>query len=189
MDHRPIIIIGPGASGKDHLARQLQALGYRRAVPCTTRPMRRGEVDGEDYHFLTLAEFKRRIAADEFLEWFAFGDAHWHYGTAAEEFHGATLVVTNPRGLRRLVSRAAGFLVIYLNIPAEVRRSRLAARADADSVERRLQADADDFRDFNLHHIEITDPDFTVEEILGRIRPHPHPPIPHAKHRPLPLAI
>lgn len=43
------------------------SLGF--SVSATTRPMRNGEVDGKDYFFLSEDEFKRRVAADEFVEW------------------------------------------------------------------------------------------------------------------------
>src|SRR4051794_8530928 len=41
----------------------------RIAVSATTRAQRPGETDGVDYWFLTRAEFDRRVAAGEFLEW------------------------------------------------------------------------------------------------------------------------
>ena len=39
------------------------------SVSATTRPMRPGEVEGADYHFVDTAEFNRLIGADEFAEW------------------------------------------------------------------------------------------------------------------------
>src|SRR3981081_2633332 len=39
------------------------------AVSCTTRAPRSGEVQGEDYHFLSSEEFDRRVSAGEFLEY------------------------------------------------------------------------------------------------------------------------
>lgn len=49
------------------------------SISATTRAARPGEVDGEDYVFLTPAEFGRRIASGEFLEW---AEVHGNqYGT------------------------------------------------------------------------------------------------------------
>ncbi len=49
------------------------------SVSATTRPMRPGEVDGKDYHFVDLPEFRRMTADQEFLEWaHVFGQ---RYGT------------------------------------------------------------------------------------------------------------
>jgi len=40
----------------------------KRVITCTTRSPRSGEINGQDYHFLTMPEFERRVAAGEFLE-------------------------------------------------------------------------------------------------------------------------
>lgn len=42
---------------------------FHYAVTATTRPRRRGEKDGEDYHFLSNTEFERMKAQGELLEW------------------------------------------------------------------------------------------------------------------------
>ena len=39
------------------------------SVSATTRPLRDNETDGKDYFFLTVDEFKKRIANNEFVEW------------------------------------------------------------------------------------------------------------------------
>ena len=47
--------MGKSASGKDTIYQELlkRFPGMKRLIPCTTRPMREGERDGEDYHFVT----------------------------------------------------------------------------------------------------------------------------------------
>ena len=52
-------------------------------VSATTRKPREGETDGVSYHFMDDAEFDRRLAAGEFLEW-AWVHAH-RYGTLRSE--------------------------------------------------------------------------------------------------------
>lgn len=64
-----LVVSGPSGSGKTTLCRRLAdsgEVGY--SISCTTRPPRPGEVDGRDYHFLTTAEFERRMLAGDFLE-------------------------------------------------------------------------------------------------------------------------
>lgn len=53
------------------------------AVSATTRRIRRGEVDGVSYHFLTPQEFEARVAAGEFLEHVTY--AGNRYGTLRSE--------------------------------------------------------------------------------------------------------
>jgi guanylate kinase len=65
------VVSAASASGKSTIVDAVIArLGGRasRVVTCTTRPPRGLERDGVDYHFLTEAEFERRIAAGDFLE-------------------------------------------------------------------------------------------------------------------------
>jgi len=81
-----VILSAPSGGGKTTIAQRLLGerpgdLGY--SVSATTRPPRPGERDGEAYHFLTRAEFERRRAAGEFLEWAEY--AGHLYGTLRSE--------------------------------------------------------------------------------------------------------
>lgn len=63
------VISAPSGGGKSTLLRMLgDEPDFVYSVSCTTRQPRAGEVDGRDYHFLSVEEFERRVAADEFLE-------------------------------------------------------------------------------------------------------------------------
>ena len=65
------ILSSPSGAGKTTIARRLleQDSEIRLSVSVTTRPMRPGEVDGKDYHFVSQAEFDRMVEEDEFYEW------------------------------------------------------------------------------------------------------------------------
>ncbi|MDX2201175.1 MAG: guanylate kinase [Hyphomicrobiaceae bacterium] len=66
-----LVLSSPSGAGKTTLSKRLleadATLGV--SVSVTTRAARRGEVDGRDYHFVSEAEFKRRLEAGELLEW------------------------------------------------------------------------------------------------------------------------
>lgn len=63
------VLSAPSGAGKTTLCSALrQKPDFVYAVSCTTRAPRPGEIDGEDYYFLTDEEFDRRVAAGEFLE-------------------------------------------------------------------------------------------------------------------------
>ena len=65
-----VVVSGPAGSGKGTVLSSLLADGdFRFSVSATTRAPRPGEVDGVNYHFLDRAEFERRIAAGEMLEY------------------------------------------------------------------------------------------------------------------------
>lgn len=83
---RLIVLAGPSGVGKSSVVRVL-----RRVLPelwfsvsVTTRDPRPGEVDGEDYHFVTSDEFDRMIEAGELLEWASVHGGLHRSGTPAE---------------------------------------------------------------------------------------------------------
>jgi guanylate kinase len=79
------VLSSPSGAGKSTIARMLLAAddGIAMSISATTRPMRPGEVDGTDYHFVTDDRFTEMVAAGEFLEWaYVFGH---RYGTLKRE--------------------------------------------------------------------------------------------------------
>lgn len=71
MTGKLVIISAPSGAGKTTIVKYLldSGLNLSFSVSATTRPMRGAEKDGEDYFFLSVPEFKRRIENDEFVEW------------------------------------------------------------------------------------------------------------------------
>jgi guanylate kinase len=69
---RLVIISGPSGVGKDTIIQALRkssaAAGRRHVVTYRTRERRKGEVDGVDYHFVSLAQFRRMRREGAFLE-------------------------------------------------------------------------------------------------------------------------
>jgi guanylate kinase len=79
------VLSSPSGAGKSTIARMLMATddGLALSVSATTRPIRPGEADGKDYHFVSEEKFEAMVAAGEFLEWaFVFGH---RYGTLKSE--------------------------------------------------------------------------------------------------------
>ncbi|HNQ62202.1 MAG TPA: guanylate kinase [Bacteroidia bacterium] len=81
-----LLFCGPSGSGKTTLVHYLLKKYPRLkfSVSATTRPMRSSEKDGVDYHFLSVEEFKKKIAADEFVEWEQVYEDRY-YGTLKSE--------------------------------------------------------------------------------------------------------
>lgn len=87
-----IYLMGKSASGKDTVYRELlrRFPDLKRLIPWTTRPMREGERDGEDYHFTTpeaLEEFARRGKLVEKRVYQTVAGP-WIYATVDEETDG-----------------------------------------------------------------------------------------------------
>ena len=72
MAGKVIILCAPSGSGKTTLAKYLlsiKELDLKFSVSATTRKKRDGEIDGLDYNFLSLDQFKNRIQNNEFVEY------------------------------------------------------------------------------------------------------------------------
>ena len=65
------ILSSPSGAGKTTISHMLlqRDAELQLSVSVTTRPIRLGEFDGQDYHFVDQAEYDRMVAADEFYEW------------------------------------------------------------------------------------------------------------------------
>jgi guanylate kinase len=83
---KAIIFTAPSGSGKTtlvrHLLEQIPTLAF--SISATTRQPRTQEVDGRDYYFLSLADFKKRIESDKFVEWEEVYQGAF-YGTLKDE--------------------------------------------------------------------------------------------------------
>ena len=75
------VLSSPSGAGKSTIARKLLAADpfLEMSVSYTTRPMRPGEQEGVDYHFVDLEKFREMVANNEFLEWAHVFDQR--YGT------------------------------------------------------------------------------------------------------------
>src|SRR5947208_8064107 len=76
-----LVLSSPSGAGKTTLSRMLLEHDpeVELSVSVTTRPPRRGEVAGRDYHFIDRGRFDAMVKGDELLEWAdVFGN---YYGT------------------------------------------------------------------------------------------------------------
>ena len=136
------ILSSPSGAGKTTIARRLLAEDAEIAlsVSATTRPIRPGEVDGKDYHFVSQAEFDRMVEANEFFEWaHVFGHS---YGTPKAHIRAGLkegrdyLFDIDWQGTQQLHQKAQADVVRVFILPPsldELRR-RLIGRA-TDSAE------------------------------------------------------
>lgn len=66
-----VVISGPSGVGKDSILTRMRQIGvpFHFVVTATSRPMRPGERDGYDYHFVTREQFEGLIRDSELIEW------------------------------------------------------------------------------------------------------------------------
>jgi guanylate kinase len=137
------ILSSPSGAGKTTIARRLlqHDSQIRLSVSVTTRPIRSGEVDGVDYHFVSPERFERLVEGDELLEWAeVFGH---RYGTPKAQIRAGLkegqdfLFDIDWQGTQQLFQKAEGDVVRVFLLPpsiAELRRRLEARGTDSSEV-------------------------------------------------------
>ena len=133
------VLSSPSGAGKTTLSRRLLASeeGVAMSVSVTTRPMRPGEVDGRDYHFISKEQYDAMVAAGDLLEYATVFD--YHYGTPKQQVMAAlasgrdVLFDIDWQGTRQLANVCRDDLVSLFILPPNL-----------DELERRLRARAQD---------------------------------------------
>ena len=146
---RLLVISGPSGCGKSSICqRLLEDARVEFSVSATTRPMRSGEVDGRDYHFIDKTRFQRHIEEGEFIEW---AEVHGNlYGTLRKPIYAALdlgrvyLVEIDVQGgatLKALELPVASVFVFVTPPSMEVLEARLVGRGtdSPEVVKRRLE--------------------------------------------------
>lgn len=150
MTNKFVALVGASATGKSTVERILQEeYGFNRCISLTSRPKRDYEVDGVDYHFVTVEDFNNLRNEGLLVEETVFNN--WHYGLTVSEVEEGGVVVIEPNGLRQIIERAGreNVFVVYLTYPDKDRLIRsLVTRNDnnVDEVIRRYQADKKDMQ-------------------------------------------
>ena len=146
-----LVLSSPSGAGKSTISRELLSLDpeISMSVSVTTRPMRPGETDGEDYIFVDQEKFEQMTAAAEFLE----------YATVFENSYGTpkgpveeilkqgrdVLFDVDWQGTQQLAENAREDLVSVFILPPSVDEleKRLRNRAqDSEEVVRKRMARA-----------------------------------------------
>ncbi|MEP6506919.1 MAG: guanylate kinase [Gemmatimonadales bacterium] len=167
----PVILSSPSGGGKTTIAHELlrrrSDLGY--SVSCTTRSPRAAEVDGEDYFFLSPAEFLAARDRGEFAE---SADVHGsNYGTLRREvdrvlMSGRHVVMDiDVQGARQFVAAYPGSVLIFVLPPdGRVMLDRLKGRRteNDDSLAKRLNSAVQELRAVGLYHYVV------VNEVLEK---------------------
>lgn len=161
-----VVILGKSSSGKNTVAKILSKK-YKPVVYYTTRPMRQGEIDGKDYHFVTREEFDKLNLLEKRVFHTKFGD--WCYGTPAN-LEDNSLIICSPEQYEAIKEKYE-CKAFYINVDFESRyKSALQRGDDIDEFVSREERDKPYFE--NLQDvIDINNDNYknTPEELAERI--------------------
>lgn len=161
------IVSAPSGAGKSTLCQSVRErlADLRYSISYTTRAIRKNEVDGVHYHFISEAEFRDGIDHGRWAEWAAVHDNL--YGTAAMDLNrvldggGDILLDLDVQGARQLIARYPQSVTIFILPPSlEILEERLAARGtdSKESIDLRMRNAAIEIATKDeYHHLIIND--------------------------------
>jgi guanylate kinase len=146
---RVLVLSGPSAVGKSTVVRRLreQVPDLHFSVSATTRAPRPGEVDGQDYHFVTPERFADLIDSGELLEWADIHGGLHRSGTLSAPVKDAAqagkpvLIEVDLAGARAVKGAMPEAVSVFLAPPSwDALRERLVGRGTEtpDVMARRL---------------------------------------------------
>lgn len=182
-----LVVSGPSGVGKSSVVDGLlEETGAAFSVSATTRPPRSGEVDGEDYHFVSPAAFDRLIDDGELLEWAEYGG--YRYGTPRapvlehlEAGENVVLDIEN-NGAHQVKAAFPEAVLVFIVPPSidELER-RLRSRGDTsdEAVRKRLSVAESQIADAegSFDHLVVND---VLETAISQVIPILAQPSPNA---------
>ena len=177
-----VILSSPSGAGKTSIARALveENKNFLFSVSATTRKSRPGEVNGREYHFLTVYEFRKRIDAGQFLEHAkVFGNL---YGTPLQPVlesinNGKDLIfdVDWQGGKQIRNSSLSKFVISIFILPPSIKalQERLMKRAQdsSDTVKDRMRKSIGEIMHWKEYDYVIVNSNFeqTLHEVKSII--------------------
>jgi guanylate kinase len=176
------VITGTSGAGKGTLVQELlkRVPEVALAVSATTRGRRPGEIEGVHYWFISDEEFDRRLAEDDFLEYYAFpwgqrSGTLWSELDRIRDQGKAPLLELEPNGALAVKGRVPDAVLFFIHAPdfEELeRRLRERATESAGEIEERLalsrrQLDQAEQCDYLIVNDEV---ERAAEELAGIVR-------------------
>jgi len=166
------IVMGKSATGKDSIYKRLQEvleLKLKSVVGYTTRPIRKGEIDGVEYFFVNEDKLMELKAKDKVIEHRAYPTMHgiWNYFTVDDgqiNINNSNYLLIGTLETYEQIKNYYGEEVvapIYLEVEDGLRLKRALHREQKQEnpkyseLCRRFLADEEDFSEENLKKLEI----------------------------------
>ena len=174
-----LIISGPSGVGKGTVCKHLmkKRSDLKPSVSSTTRSPRPGEVEGEDYNFITVTRFKDMINEGSFLEWaVVHGD---YYGTRLTTLENAIdrgenlILEIDTQGAAQVRRKKASAVSVFLAPPSlKALEERISGRGteNADKIRLRLETARTEMKAYHLYdYLVVNDQVENAAELISAI--------------------
>lgn len=175
-----LILSSPSGAGKSTLTRMLlqdKSVNLTLSVSVTTRARRTSEVDGIHYHFITRAEFEKRRAAGDLLE---YAEVHGNFygsprGLVESVLSQGRDVIfdIDYQGTQQVRQRAPNDVVTIFILPPSMRelRARLERRAEdaPETIAKRLANAKNEIQRWSVYDYVLVNDDLqrTYDHVLN----------------------
>lgn len=168
-----IILFGRSCVGKTTTVRELQEKypTVHEAVSFTTRDIRPNEVDGEDYRFITVEEFKQMSANNELVESVEYNGNYYGLNHKAFDTEKLNIAIVEPSGVNQLKNKLSdkfNIVVVKLEEDDSVIFDRFKKRGDSKEVVfKRFPRDKVKFTEIEYDYLISADL-FLLESIIEK---------------------
>ncbi|WP_137669456.1 guanylate kinase [Sphaerospermopsis reniformis] len=171
-----IVLTGPSGVGKGTLMQKLLQLHPELyySVSATTRSPRPGEINGQNYYFITRSQFEKLVAQGEFLEWAEFAGNYYGTPRAAvlEQIQSGKLVILEielegARQIRTSYPNALSIFILPPSFSELEKRIRGRGQDSQEAIARRLNRAQEEIEAAAEFDIQIVNDD--LETALNQI--------------------
>ena len=165
-----IVISGFSGAGKGTVVKGLvEKYGYSLSISATTRQPRPGEVDGREYYFKSVADFKNLIDYNGFIEWAQYVDNY--YGTprkfVEDEIDAGRDVILEieVQGAMNVKSQYPDAVLIFITTPdRNTLEARLRGRGSEDdaTIAKRLKRAAEEAESIDSYEYIVVNDDINT---------------------------
>jgi guanylate kinase len=179
MSKLPLITISsPSGGGKSTITQKIlkSSRRFAKSISATTRSPRITEIDGRDYYFLSIEEFKAKITNNEFLEWEEVYKGVF-YGTLNSEIQRIvknckipilTIDINGALELKKKLNN--NLLTIFLDVPnIEILENRLKYRATETATELQKRLDRAKYELSFKNKFDIIIPNLEIRETVSKV--------------------
>lgn len=173
---RILVLTGTSGSGKTTIANQLAEKGIPRLITSTTRPMRTGEINGKDYHFLQEADMRD-------VQFVEQTDYNGHiYGLSEQSIseglnkYDAVCIVMDQNGAEALSNAFPGYTqVIHLSVDKQTMTQRMEQRGDSsEAIQSRIshaeqsgEFDENPDADLTLYNLSVDESLYWINDLMN----------------------